>query len=96
MTKTALEKHSYFLAIVFALMGILGIVDYLYKYSFHTEDLLKGLGFLLMAPLAYFYPCIDGVKKASTSTHAVLWSKYLSTLGLRLPLLDLYSSGCNP
>ena len=84
MTKTALEKHSYFLAIVFALFGIVGIIDYLYKYSFHTEDLLKGLGFLLMAPFAYFYPSIDGVKKASTSTHAVLWSKYLSYVGIAL------------
>ncbi|HAS23080.1 MAG TPA: hypothetical protein DCR51_08100 [Idiomarina loihiensis] len=84
MTKIASEKHSYFLAIVFTLLGVLGIVEYLYQYSFHTDDLLKGLGFFLMVPLAYFYPSAYSFKKASTSTRAALWSEYLSYIGITL------------
>ncbi|RUO68438.1 hypothetical protein [Idiomarina ramblicola] len=84
MAKTASEKHSYFLAIVFTLLGILGIVDYVYMDSFHTDDLLKGIGFLLMVPLAYFYPSAYSFKKASTSTRAALWSEYLSYVGITL------------
>ena len=52
MKSLAPQERGHLWPILLALMGLLGIVDYLYKYSFQPDDLLKGLGFLLMVPLA--------------------------------------------
>ncbi|MGY1531556.1 hypothetical protein [Luteimonas sp. A649] len=50
------ENRSLFWPLLFALIGTLNIVDFFYKSSFSTDDLLQGLGFLLQAPLVYFSP----------------------------------------
>ena len=52
MKSLAPQERGRLWPILLALMGLLGIADYLYKYSFQPDDLLKGLGFLLMVPLA--------------------------------------------
>ena len=70
--------------ILFGLMGLLSIADYFYKHSFQPDDLLKGLGFLLMVPLAYLYPNAHSSKHGYAHTAAAPWAKHLSYAGLTL------------
>lgn len=84
MKTLAPQERGRLWPILLALMGLLGIADYLYKYSFQPDDLLKGLGFLLMVPLAYLYPNAYSSTQKYAQTAAAPWTKYLSYAGLAL------------
>ena len=42
--------------ILFGLLGTLNLVDFFYKSAYQLDDILQGIGFLLIVPLAYFVP----------------------------------------
>ena len=78
------EERGRVWPILFALMGGVTLVDYFYKFSFQPEDLLKGLGFLLMVPLAYLYPRAYSFKPTSALPRPARWTTWLSFLGFAL------------
>lgn len=84
MTKETPRKRGYFLTIFIALLGTLSIADYLHEYSFHTHDLLKGLGFLLAVPSAYLCPSVYSLKQQPANIDEPTWAKYLSYVGVLL------------
>jgi hypothetical protein len=77
-------KRGRFWPIVFGLVGAFSLVDYFYKFSFQPDNLLKGLGFLCMVPLAYFHPGASDSKPGPTRTRTAVWAKWLSFAGLAL------------
>ncbi len=50
------QGRGRFWPVLFAVLGALNLIDYFYKYSFQNDDLLQGIGFLLIVPLAYLVP----------------------------------------
>ncbi|WP_254575115.1 hypothetical protein [Stenotrophomonas acidaminiphila] len=56
MTEQRPESRGRFWPILFAVIGVLALVDYFYKSSYELSGLLKGVGFLLASPQAYFHP----------------------------------------
>ena len=78
------EERGMLWPILFGLMGCFNLVDYFYKVSFQPDDLLKGLGFLLMVPLAYRYPSAYNFRRDPTGPQPAVWTKWLSFTGLAL------------
>lgn len=70
--------------IMFGLLGAFNLADYFYKFSFQPDDLLKGLGFLCMVPLAYLHPGADIFNPGVARIRPAGWAKWLSFLGLSL------------
>ena len=68
--------------IMFGLLGAFNLADYFYK--FQPDDLLKGLGFLCMVPLAYLYPSAYIFNPGAARIRPAGWAKWLSLLGLAL------------
>lgn len=50
------QQRGKFWPLLFGLLGALNIVDFFYKLAYQPDDLVQGLGFLLVVPLAYFVP----------------------------------------
>ena len=84
MTTAAVEGRGRFWPILFALIGAINIFDYVYKLSFQPSDLLQGLGFLFMVPLAYFHPSAYSFKRNAVRARPGPWAKGLSVLGVAL------------
>ena len=42
--------------LLFTILGAVNVFDFFYKSAHQTSDLLQGIGFLLVVPLAYFSP----------------------------------------
>ena len=91
MTTGALVKRGLFWPIAFGLFGVLTLVDYFYKSSFQSDDLLKGLGFLFMVPLAYFHPSAYSSRPDSVLAGPATWTKWLSFVGLALVIIGCAS-----
>jgi hypothetical protein len=53
MPLKAKEKRSRFWPGMFTVLGTINLFDYFYKSSFRPDDVLQGIGFLLVVPLAY-------------------------------------------
>lgn len=58
-------------SLLFIVMGAVNVFDYFYKPTHQLQDLLQGVGFLLVVPLAYFAPNVfsfgSGVSKPQAS-----------------------------
>jgi hypothetical protein len=77
---------------MFGLVGTLNLIDYFYKFSFQPDDLLKGLGFLCMVPLAYLYPRAYTLKLDPLRTRRGDWARWLSFVGLALVVAGFTTS----
>ena len=53
MAFDAKGKRSRFWPGMFAVLGTINLFDYFYKSAFKPDDVLQGIGFLLIVPLAY-------------------------------------------
>ena len=42
--------------LLLGVLGALNLFDFFYDFAFQVYDLMQGIGFLLVAPLAYFSP----------------------------------------
>jgi hypothetical protein len=78
------EDRGRFWPIVFSLLGCFNLIDYFYKFSFQPDDLLKGLGFLLVVPLAYRYPSAFNFKQDPSRSPPAIWAKWLAFTGFAL------------
>lgn len=87
MTTASTEDRGKLWPILLVLLGSFNIVDYFYKFTFAPADLLVGLGLLLMAPLAYFYPSTYRFRKNAIRVRPSAWTKWLSYLGIMLAIL---------
>ena len=86
------EERGRFWPIVFGLIGSFNLIDYFYKFSFQPDDLLKGLGFLLVVPLAYLYPSAFSFKPDPARTRPATWAKWLSFIGFALVIAGFGSA----
>jgi hypothetical protein len=53
MAFDAEQKRSRFWPGMFAVLGTINLFDYFYKSTLRPDDVLQGIGFLLVVPLAY-------------------------------------------
>ena len=56
MTSDSKQERGKVMPILMAMVGIINIVQFFYKFSFQIGDLLQGVGFILMAFSSYFVP----------------------------------------
>lgn len=84
MATATTENRGRLWPVLFALLGGLNIVDYFHKSAFQTADLLQGLGFLLMVPLAFLYPSAYTFRPGVVRVRPAAWTKWLSTFGIML------------
>ncbi len=78
------ENRGRFWPVLLVVLGSFSIVDYFYKLSLQPDDLLVGLGFLLMVPLAYLYPSAFQFKANPARSQPAPWASWLSLLGVLL------------
>jgi hypothetical protein len=85
MAFDAKEKRSRFWPGMFAVLGTINLFDYFYKSAFKPDDVLQGVGFLLVVPLAYVqsesfaFRIRDGRERRS---HVALY--WLASVGIAL------------
>lgn len=69
------------------LIGALNLADYFYRLSFQPDDLLQGVGFLLVVPLAYLHPAAFADPfRARGSPAGSAWSRRLARVGILLAI----------
>lgn len=86
MTREMAQKRGNFWTVAFSLIGAINIFDFFYKSAFQTDDLLQGLGFVLMAPLAYYVPSAfsNPFKLKQGKVHINPWLQSASIIGVSL------------
>lgn len=91
-TATKAEQPRRKWPLIFIAAGALCILEYFYKYSFEVHDLLLGLGFLCVAPQAYYRPppkLSELLKAEAWKLHFESWSDWLALAGGVLLLFAL-------
>lgn len=78
-----------FWPVLFAVLGALNLVAYLYKYSFQIDDLLQGIGFLLIVPLAYLVPAAFSFEPRSNKLQIRPWIRGAAGAGALLVAVGL-------
>ena len=71
------------------LLGGINLADYFYRSSFQVYDLLQGLGFLGVVPLAYLYPEAFFPTKNTADSRPARWARVLSFVGIALVVVGL-------
>ena len=87
-------KSGRFLAILFFAVGIFYLADWLYGGQSATYRLLAGLGFVLMAPNAYFNPInlampVRNIFKPQMRPNASKPAQYIGLIGLLILVAGL-------
>ena len=91
MTNHSKQERGKVMPILMAMVGIINIVQFFYKFSFQIGDLLQGVGFMLMAFSAYFVPIaysnpfkrsLDNPKRSGLFLAATLIGLLLAVTGM--------------
>ena len=70
--------------LLFTILGVVNVFDFFYKSAHQPDDLLQGIGFLLVAPLAYFSPAAFSFGTRTEKPRASVWLNGMAITGLAL------------
>ena len=70
--------------LLFTILGVVNVFDFFYKSAHQPDDLLQGIGFLLVAPLAYFSPAAFSFGTRTEKPRASVWLNGMAITGFAL------------
>lgn len=70
--------------LLFTALGVFNVFGFFYKSTHQSEDLLQGVGFLLVVPLAYFAPTTFLLGTRARRPHVPTWLNGMAIAGLAL------------
>ncbi|MBN8224307.1 MAG: hypothetical protein J0L89_05765 [Xanthomonadales bacterium] len=84
MDRKDLKQRGTLWPLLFIALGMINIFDYFYKSTYQLQDLLQGVGFLLVVPLAYFVPAAFSFGSGASKPRASAWLNVMAVAGLAL------------